>query len=178
MSCRTLIVASNIALAPALVDAQDRAQTRAGFWFNGGLGLGSAGCEHCDSRSESVLATLGVGGTLSSHVLLGASIDGWSRGNGAFPVNGIVTVLARVRWYPSAPSGFFLTAGAGLGAVKGESTDIASSFESGTGALVGMGYDMRIGTNVSLTPFANGVMAKSEGSTYNLWSIGFSITKH
>jgi len=159
--------------------AQGTQQTHDGFWFNGGFGFGSAGCEHCDSRNESFTVTLGVGGTLSSRVQLGASIDGWSRGEGgAFAVISIVTVLARVRWYPSAPRGFFFTAGAGLGAVKGETTDIASSFESGTGALLGMGYDIRIGNNASLTPFGNGVVAHSDGSTVNVWTLGFSITVH
>jgi hypothetical protein len=159
--------------------AQDRQQTREGVWFNGGLGLGSAGCDNCDSRHESIMATLGIGGTLSPHVLLGASIDAWGKGvEGAFPFNSIVTALARVRWYTSAPGGFFLTAGAGLGAVKSGSTDIASSYESGTGALLGIGYDIRIGNNVSFTPFGNGLVAHSGGSTVNVWTIGFSVTAH
>jgi hypothetical protein len=180
VSVRVLAVASIVALtmlesAPAA--AQGRPQTRDGFWFNGGLGLGTAGCDGCDGRQSSATLALGAGGTLSSKVLLGASIDGWSKSEGGATIT-IVTFLARMRFYPSATGGFFLTAGLGLGSVDAELTGFGGASETGTGALIGLGYDIRVGNTVSLTPFWNGFATHTSNTDFNVGQLGLSVTVH
>ena len=49
---------------------------------------------------------------------------------------------------PHLPCGFFLTAGVGVGTVS-----YADESESGLGVLIGIGWDVRLGRNISLTPF-------------------------
>ena len=45
-------------------------------------------------------------------------------------------------------------------------------------ALVGLGYDFRIGTNVSLTPFVNGYAMKNDNTDANVGQIGLGLTVH
>jgi len=175
MARRLLFIALVALLAPSLLTAQ-RPQTRQGFWFNGGLGWGSAGCDGCDGREEAPTIALAVGGTLNQKFLLGASIDGWSKSEGGTTLT-IVTLLARVRWYPSARGGFFVTGGVGLGTVDAEAGGLSGN-ENGTGALLGIGYDIRIGRMTSLTPFWNGFATHTSSTDFNVGQIGLSITTH
>ncbi len=180
MSVRVLAIAPMVALAllqSAPATAQGRSQTREGFWFNGGLGFGSAGCDGCSGRESALTVALGAGGTLSPKVLLGASIDGWSKSEGGATIT-VATLLARLRFYPSATGGFFLTAGLGLGSVRAELTGFGSDTETGTGALLGLGYDIRVGNTVSLTPFWNGFATHTSNTDFNVGQLGLSVTVH
>jgi len=114
---------------------------------------------------------------LSRKVLLGASLDGWSKSEGGATIT-ILAIRARMRWYPSATGGFFLTAGVGIGSVDAEVTAFGGASETGTGALLGLGYDIRVGKNVSLTPFWNGYATHTENSDFNVGQLGFSVTVH
>jgi hypothetical protein len=175
MARRLLVIALVALLVPSLLTAQ-RPQTRQGFWFNGGLGWGSAGCDGCGGREEAPTMVLAVGGTLNQKFLLGASIDGWSKSEGGTTLT-IVTLLARLRWYPSARGGFFVTGGLGIGTVDAESGGLSGN-ENGTGALLGIGYDIRIGRMTSLTPFWNGFATHTSSADFNVGQIGLSITTH
>lgn len=180
MSVKVSAIASIVALAllqPALAVGQGRAQTRSGFWFNGGLGFGTAGCDGCDGRESAATLALAAGGTLSRKVLLGASIDGWSKSEGGATIT-IATLLARLRFYPSATGGFFLTAGLGLGTVNVELSGFGSDSETGSGVLIGLGYDIRVGNNVSLTPFWNGFATHTSNTDFNVGQLGLSVTVH
>src|SRR6476646_4380130 len=66
------------ALLPRAASAQQHAQTREGFWFNGGLGYGSLGCQDCGSREGSISGGLAIGGPLSKKLLLGVGTNGWT----------------------------------------------------------------------------------------------------
>ena len=48
-----LMTAAAIAVIPQDAAAQDRNQ-RSGFWFSGGLGYGSLGCQNCEGREGSI----------------------------------------------------------------------------------------------------------------------------
>ena len=79
----------------------------------------------------------------------------------------------RLRFYPSLTSGFFITGGLGLGHVSdGYDT------EWGPGAVVGLGWDVRVGRNVSLTPFWNGFAMSSELVDRNVGQLGLGVTIH
>ena len=172
MLMRTLIIASIIAQLPSFADAQDRALTREGFWFNSGAGFGSLGCRSCDSRRSAVTLAVGAGGTLSQKVLLGASLDVWTNSEATLGV-----LLARLRFYPSVTSGLFLTGGLGLGRWQADATD-ASESDTGTSELIGLGYDVRLSPNVSLTPFWNWFAMQTTNQDRNVGQLGLSLTVH
>jgi hypothetical protein len=163
-------------LVPSLLTAQGHPQTRAGFWFGAGLGVGSAGCDGCDGRETGLSGTLSLGGTLSPQWLLGAGTGGWTKtvDNETLTV-GVLTAM--VRFYPSATGGFFLLGGLGLGSVTAESGGVSQT-ETGGGAMIGLGYDFRVGANVSLTPYWNAFVASNDIIDFNVAQLGLSVTLH
>src|SRR2546429_5903797 len=45
---------------------------RHGFWFSGGLGDGSLGCQNCSGRTGALSGNISLGGALSQKLLPGA----------------------------------------------------------------------------------------------------------
>ncbi len=153
------------------------AQERHGFWFNGGLGYGSLGCDNCGSREGGLSGGLSLGGTLSPKFLLGVGTTGWYKDErGASLTTG--TVDARIRFYPSTTGGFFLTGGFGVGSVRVAVDGFGSASETGAGAMLGLGYDIRIGSSLSLTPFWNGFAVRTSNTDANVGQLGLSLTVH
>jgi hypothetical protein len=114
---------------------------------------------------------------LSQKVVLGIGTNGWYKSeNGAELSVGTLTAL--IRFYPSATGGFFLIAGLGGGAIRAEVAGFGSETETGAGALLGLGYDIRIGNNVSLTPFWNGFAVETSAADANVGQIGLGLTVH
>lgn len=133
--------------------AAQRPQTRQGFWIGFGFGGGSLAwaCDGCaDQKEDGPTGFVKLGGTPSEKVRLGAEINSWSLDVGAATITAGVVVFA-VDWYPKADGGFFLTGG--LGAATYLRQTASSDAESSSGALLlGTGYDIRVGRNISLTP--------------------------
>jgi|GEM_PF-997796 len=150
---------------------------RRGFWFSGGLGYGSLGCENCGGREGGLSGGIQLGGSLSQKVLLGGGTNGWTRDEGGATLT-VGTVAAVIRFYPSSTGGFFLLGGLGLGTIYVDVDGFGSDTETGAGALVGLGYDFRVGENVSLTPFWNGFAVKTANADANVGQIGLSVTLH
>jgi hypothetical protein len=151
--------------------------TRQGFWFNVGLGWGSLGCDNCDGREGSYSGGLALGGTLSQKVLLGGGTNGWYKSEGGATLTvGVLT--AQVRFYPSRTGGFFLLGGLGVGTIRADVDYYGSDSESGFAALLGLGYDIRVGKNVSLTPFWNGFAVTTSNADANVGQIGLGVTIH
>jgi hypothetical protein len=172
-------VASQPVPPPAAVATSnaDNRQLRRGFWFSGGLGYGSLGCEDCGSREGGLSGGLQLGGSLSQKVLLGGATSGWTKDEGGATLT-VGTVVALVRFYPSSTGGFFLLGGLGLGTVYAKVDGFGDATETGAGALLGLGYDARIGQNVSLTPFWNGFAVSTSASEANVGQIGLAVTVH
>jgi hypothetical protein len=146
---------------------------RSGFWFNAGLGVGSLGCDYCDGfRVDGLSGGLSLGGTLSDRWLLGFGTTGWARDT-VLGTLSVGTADARVRFYPSLYSGFFITGGLGLGSVS-----LGNFSETGAGAVFGVGWDIRVSRNVSLTPFYNGFAMRSTIADANVGQIGLGVTIH
>jgi hypothetical protein len=139
-------------------------QARDGMWFNAGLGFGSAGCDGCSSRVNELSGGISVGGTITPRLLLGVT-TGWSRSDTT-----LGTLDARLRFYPGVASGFFVAGGVGLGDAYGN--------DFGVGTVLGLGWDLRVASNVSLTPFWNGVLAKSSVTNINVGQVGLGVTIH
>src|SRR5439155_22059560 len=79
-------------------------------------------------------------------------INGWSHsGGGATETIGNVT--ASLFYYPVAASGLFLSGGLGFSSYNVNTSPSVTG--TGWGFTAGVGYDVRVGRNVSLTPVAN-----------------------
>ncbi len=144
--------------------------------MNGSFGYGSMHCRFCDNRYGAPSGGLSFGGTLSPRLLLAGATAFWTRSDGRVRRSaGIVDF--RLRYYPSLTGGFFLTGGLGVGGLRASFDDITVS-ESGVAALLGLGYDVPIGTNVSLTPFLNGFGFRTRDGGVDVLQAGLGITVH
>lgn len=170
-----------LALAPQTGFAQDEEAAenkhpRSGFWFNGGLGGGSLGCSDCVGRESGWTGNLTFGGTISPKVLLAGSSNAWTKSeSGTTLTAGAVTAM--MRFYPSATGGFYLAGGLGIATLSIDSS-FGDASETGTAAILGLGYDFRVSENVSLTPYLNGVGASFDGGDLNFNQFGLSVTVH
>lgn len=136
-------------------------QVREGFWigFGGGYGSAKGRCDGCDggSREGSFTGFLKLGGTLNKHVLLGVETNAWTKSQDNVTLT-LGSFAGTVTYYPQAASGFFLKGGVGASYV---STDVqegsvnTSVSKTGWGVLAGLGYDVRVGRNISITPCVN-----------------------
>jgi hypothetical protein len=143
---------------------------RDGFWFNVGLGVGSLGCELCSDRVTGLSGGLSLGRAINEHVLFGVGTAGWARSDTDLSTG---LVDARFRFYPSKTNGFFITTGLGIGGVTDGFTT-----EVGLGLILGVGADIRVGRNVSLTPFWNGFAMRSSVEDFNVGQLGLGVTLH
>jgi hypothetical protein len=145
-----------------------------------------AGCGGCIGRDGAASGDLSLGGTINRHILLGVGSAGWSKyyEDEDVTVSG-GTLDVRLRVYPSSTSGGFLTVGLGLGIIEGVSAAgvgagsarLAYS-EVGAGALLGFGWDLRVGRNVSVTPFYNRFAVSTATLDGKVDQVGFGITIH
>src|SRR6267143_7285091 len=190
------IVARVIALGGVLLTVAPAAraqypQRREGFWIGFGLGYGSANiyCDNCSSgaRTGGVTAFLKLGGTPSRNVLIGGAINGWSHASGG-ATETMGNVTASLYYYPVARGGLFLTGGLGFSDYRVDTSPVVDG--TGWGFTAGVGYDIRVGRNVSLTPVANfayggvGDLNVSGGSPFatgwkqNVVDFGLGVTFH
>jgi len=152
------------------------AQVRQGFWFSGGLGYGSLGCDNCGSREGGISGGLSLGGTITPRFLLGVGTSGWTKSQQGATLT-VGELDARVRFYPSATGGFFVTGGIGVGSVTGSASGFSQT-ETGGGAILGIGYDYRVARNTSITPYWNGYAMKNSNTDANVGQIGIAVTLH
>jgi hypothetical protein len=150
---------------------------RMAFWFNAGFGYGSLGCQDCNGRTGSLTGGIALGGSVSQKVLLGVATTGWAKSENGAELD-VGTLVAVIRFYPSATGAFFLLGGLGVGSIHGESSFVGSQTETGFGALLGLGYDIRVGRNVSLTPFWNGFAVNASNDDANVGQLGLGLTIH
>ena len=156
-----LVAVVGLLAVGALGSAQaQRAQTREGFWIGFGFGYGSSslscgsGCSFTsDSKGGGGAGYLKMGGTLSPKVLLGGEVNGWVK-DVSGTTEEVGNVSAALYLYPAPASGFFVKGGVGFASYmlrNGGSSVSASGF----GLLAGLGYDIRVGRKISLTPTGN-----------------------
>jgi hypothetical protein len=168
-------VALALGLALGLAGAAEaqRPQTRQGFWIGFGLGAGSAGadCSVCtDEREIGLSGHLRAGATVSPAFLLGAETNGWVKSEGGVDQR-IGALSATAYWYPSVAGGFYLKGGLGvMGYWVDDGFDELSAV--GLGLQLGLGYDFRVGSNFSLTPYLNALAAGGADAKFNGIALG------
>lgn len=148
----TAITATVALAAPAA--AQQPTHPHRGFWWGFGLGAGSNVTDGFGTTGSGGLGGyLRLGGSPSQKVQLGfetitwvASFGDrtWTRGNGTFSV----------MVFPTG-QGFFVKSGLGFASISAEriqGNTRTETTEEGFGFTAGLGYDIRIGRNMYLTP--------------------------
>ena len=173
----TLLVCLATVAGASAAAGQGHAQTRQGFWFSGGLGWGSWGCADCDGREGGFSGGLSLGGTLSSKIQIGVGTTGWTKSEDGGTLT-VGTLDARIRFYPSAKGGLYLTGGVGVGTISVGLSGFGSDSEVGPALLFGMGYDVRIGKMLSLTPYWHGFAVQTDNADSNVGQFGLAITVH
>lgn len=189
-AARVLALAGVLSFIASAAQAQ-YAQRRDGFWIGFGLGYGSAdvSCDNCASgdRLGGVTGFLKLGGAPSRNVLIGGTVNAWSRSSGG-ATETMGNVTASVSVYPVPASGLFLTGGLGFSNYDLDTSPSVSG--TGWGLTAGVGYDIRVGRNVSLTPVVNfvysgvGELQQSGGGTFatgwrqNVVDFGLGVTFH
>jgi hypothetical protein len=123
-------------------------------------------------RFNGLSGGLALGGTLNEKWLFGVGTTGFSRTVDGDTLS-LGTLDARFRFYPKPTNGFFLTGGLGVG-----TAEYAGESEVGFGVILGLGYDARVGKNISITPFWNGIGMSFDGVGVNFGQIGVGITIH
>ena len=163
----------------ALAQSAPRPQTREGFGISFGFGGGSAGseCDLCDDeRSTGLSGYLRLGGHVKPNLFVGFESNGW-----VYSDNGVDETLgfynAVVQFYPNAEKGFYLKGGLGLAAYM--ATDGIDELTTGAlGLSLGTGFDIRMGKNFSLTPYANYMMSTKGDLNFNDESIGLKASSN
>src|SRR3989440_7112057 len=117
---------------------------RHGFWFSGGLGYGSLGCQDCDGRTGALSGNISLGGTLSQKLLLGVSTNGWTKSDSGSSLT-VAALTAAVRFYPSTTGGFFLTGGLGPGPRRPGTSGFGGATQTGGAFALGPGADTPLG---------------------------------
>lgn len=151
---------------------------RNGFFLGLGFGPGWISADGVDVSERGVSNMLRLGKALNQQVLVGVSINGWIKSQ--LHGFGFGTVTGTVTYYPSASGGLFVNGGLGLGAeYNGEGGGI------GPALLLGLGYDIPVLRNISVTPFANMFGSLIDDSyfgggfeAYHVEQIGVGLTFH
>jgi hypothetical protein len=196
MPAVTRVVATLALLVVAAIGgaSAQHPQTREGFWIGFGFGYGSAslscgsGCSFTDaSKGGGGAGFLKLGGTLSPKVLLGGEVNGWVK-DVSGTTEEVGNVSAALYFYPSPKSGFFLKGGAGFATymLRNGGSSVSTN---GFGLIAGLGYDIRVGRMISLTPTGNFYFGsdgdlKSGGTVlipsvkHTVFDLGLGITFH
>lgn len=154
---RYLSVLMLLMLAPTVTKAQDaRALPREGFGISFGFGAGSAGaaCDFCSSdRTTGLSGYLRLGGHPNPQTFVGFESNGWVNSeNGIDESLGFYSGV--IQFYPNVHQGFYLKGGLGLSLYT--ATDgVDEVTGTALGFAAGIGYDIRVGRNFSLTPYVN-----------------------
>lgn len=171
MRTQIAILAATLSmLVPARASQAQRPNSREGVNVSFGFGGGTAGigCDGCDrNRQGGTLFYVNVGGTLTRRLTLGGELNGFGYSSNDEDL-AIASLMVVAHFYPEPASGFFLTGGAGLTSTSItnhlDRTDVSAT---GVGLAAGLGYDVRLGRNFSLTPYAQYVKGFSGTVSYN-----------
>ena len=187
-----LLIPASDALAQrrhGLVEISPRSE-RHGFWLTLGAGAGSENYRfdqvQVDSGGQFVKGTwqpdnitkpsfwIAAGGTVNPHLRLGGEINAWVDSHFVQPsgfdvTDYLVGGLLTGQVFPGTRSGFFMKGGLGF-SKSGTYIDGCgygsgcSSGETGFAWLAGLGYEVRLGRTIFLTPAANFMMHRSNGA--------------
>jgi len=155
MRAASIILAALGLVLPGGLQAQglQPAPEHRGFWVGFGLGGGVNLSDFAEGARAGAGGYVRLGGTISPRFLLGGEISGWGRDieGSTFTESGVTGIAM---FYP-AGRGFFVKGGAGfagwaVSATAGSTTTTTTA--GGFAGTLGAGYDLKIGSNLYLTP--------------------------
>jgi hypothetical protein len=141
--------------SPALAQS-----AREGFTISFGLGAGSAAASYEGNSTDRIKGPSGylrIGGTVTPKLVIAGEAQGLTHKDGTLTSH-FGSLMAVAQWYPQAAGGFYLSGGLGLGVISENDTDPLFDYELvsvGGAAQLGLGYDVRMTRNFSLTPYIN-----------------------
>jgi hypothetical protein len=170
-------VVAAIAIAAQDSHAQMNAPVRDGFFIGLGLGGGSFGCSGCVDRQSGMSGHLKLGTALNSQWLAGVESSAWTKEEGGARLTH-ANLSAMAQFYPVATNGFFLRAGVGVSSLEASVPGFGSGRETGLGLTAGLGYDVRVGSNFSVSPYGTFGGGDHEGGSANTFQLGLGVTWH
>lgn len=191
---RIILLFTLLTVASTSLSAQEGGRNqRRGFWFSLGVGPAAMGDDCSTCTGDPVYGASGnirLGGTLSQRFLLGADIAGWAiTAFNADQTIGAATLS--LFWYPSPQGALYIKAGAGGMRYTHMNRNTNSETIDDAGVLtLGVGYEFRVGRNISFVPYlnayasgdvsrtVNGAPVVPGPYTRNLVQFGIGITLH
>lgn len=202
-----LFALTALSLAPAVASAQDsdrdrddrdyhrrrgglrevddsRYDRRKGFWLTAGIGGGSESFDANDGLGWSDdkgggLGYVKLGGTVSQSLLLGAEFNAWgTRYRYEGYDRSLTSAMFIAQWYPAPRGDFWLRGGVGFARDYLDIDGEPQTHENGTALAVGLGYDIRVSRNVSVTPMLDLQGHRYDSHDERLVNIGLGITFH
>ena len=153
-----------------------QAQSHEGFWVGFGVGGGSLGIDGGTNRDTGAVGYVKLGGTISERFLLGMESNAWRKEQTGVTLTH-TNLSAVAYFYPSATNGFFLKGGLGWSRLTVGVVGLGVT-ENGGGAVLGLGYDARIGDNWSITPVVNFNGGAFDGGNTNVSEFGVGVSWH
>jgi hypothetical protein len=135
------------------------------------MGMSCEGCGDVD-RVGAPSGYLKLGTTLRQNILLGVETNAWTKSELGIRLT-MANISGAVYWYPMVTNGLFVKGGAGYSAL-----DAGGGGTNGFGILGGVGYDVRMSKNLSITPVANWFRGGFDGGSANVLQIGVGVTSH
>jgi hypothetical protein len=180
---RPVVLAVGFCFIAGALEAQGsggEAAARRGVWLSLGAGLGShgVGCDDCvgAGREQGLTTSFQLGAALSPRVTLGADLVAWVKplnepGRGEYAFFG--ALMGELQVYPVPRKGLFLLGGGGY-IVDVVNDDLVLDTP---GIVLGIGYDIRTGRRLSLTPQLKYLRTVDGGNlTSSLYQFGISAT--
>ena len=173
----TVTIALALFVSPAVAQqppdglVEVRESSRRGLWLGLGFGAGGESFDLTPSTGYSDVlyrptVSFRIGGTVSPHLRLGGEVLSWINEVGP-AVESLSSALFIAQLYPFSRSGLYLKGGLGIGRNAVDFDDGYNEGDTGFAALVGAGYELRLGRRFFLNPSVDLV-----GHRYNNGSVG------
>ena len=190
MSLCRIAAAGLVAALAVSQPARAQDATLRGPWLGAGIGTASAAvnCDICNGERNGALSGYLAGGfTLSRSLRAGAELSAW-RDETAGVTQRLILYGASLYWVPAPTASWHLKGGIGLLNYRASTgDDDEDPLEASNPALqLGAGYDVRAGSKLWLTPFANLIVSTSGNLTsgnnivtdasFSLMQIGAAVT--
>ena len=166
-----LFVSPAVAQQPPEGLVEVRESGRKGLWLGLGFGAGGESYDLTPSTGYSDVlyrptVSLRMGGTVSPHLRLGGEVLSWINEVGP-ALESLSSALFIAQLYPFSRSGLYLKGGLGIGRNAVHFDDGYDEGDTGFAALIGAGYELRLGRRFFLNPTIDLV-----GHRYDSRSIG------
>jgi len=160
---------------------EDAGSRRKGFWIGFGPAYATVECDGCQGWEPAGGFTLHLGGTVSPHLRIGASIDSWVREKNNLG-HTQSNVTAALMWFPSTTYGLRFTGGVGAAGKarfetsNGHDMNYDGEGEGGVGYTLGIAYEAMVARKFALAPYVTYLGASYDRGYSSSWLFGLAAT--